>query len=67
MDLDFLKDLDPEALNKRVDAAMKGVNDIGNTQLSKECLDLVNEARAGTLKLEDVNGIAEKLLKKHGS
>ena len=67
MDHDFFKDLnlDPELINKRVDAAMKGVSDLGNKELSKECLDLVNEARAGNIKLDDVSGVAQKLLKKY--
>ncbi len=68
MDHNFFNnlDLDPEAINKRVDAAMEGVQAIGNKALSRECLDIVNQARAGSLKLEDMKGIAEKLLK-HGS
>jgi len=67
MDHDFFNnlDFDHEAISKNIDAAMKGVNAIGNKELSKECLDLVNEAREGNLKFDDVKGIADKLLKNY--
>ena len=65
MDLDFLKDLDPETINKRVEEAVKGVNSIGDKALSKECLDMLTQTREGKLNPEELRIIGKKLIDKY--